>query len=101
MGVKAAIKDAGKVLEIAVSGNFQFAVYREFREAYGEFTQTGAEVHVNLAEATYMDSAALGILMLLREHAVKYQQKVRIDAVPHTIRRILEIASFDKLFSIA
>jgi anti-anti-sigma factor len=100
MGVKSSVTDAGKTLTIAVGGTFQFGVYREFREAYEAFTLSGADIRVDLTDATYMDSAALGILMLLREHAALHAQKIVIANAPPVIRRILDIASFEKLFSI-
>lgn len=90
----------GKTCVIAVSGSFQFALHREFRDAYSGSTQPGCEYKVNLASTEYMDSSALGMLLLLKEHAGKHQGTVVVAGVSPAIRRVLEIASFDKLFRI-
>lgn len=100
MTVKASASTDDKSLTLAVSGNFTFALHREFRDAYTPFTSPGGELRVNLAATTYMDSSALGMLMLLQEHAKKYQQQVLIESPQPAIRKVLEIASFDKLFRI-
>lgn len=100
MTVKVSVSPDGKSLTLAVSGSFQFTLHREFRDAYTAFTAAGGELRVNLAATTYMDSSALGMLMLLQEHAKKYQQQVLIESPQPAIRRVLEIASFDKLFRI-
>ena len=100
MSVNVSISHDGKTLTLSVSGDFQFSLHREFRDAYLGFTVSGGEVRVNLAATAYMDSSALGMLMLLQEHAKKHQQNVLIESPQPAIRRILEIASFDRLFRI-
>lgn len=85
---------------IQISGRFDFALHRDFREAYRNQAQSGHVFRVNLAQAQYMDSSALGMLLLLKEHADTLRGKVVIEAPPLAIRRILEVASFDKVFSI-
>jgi anti-anti-sigma factor len=47
-----------------------------------------------------MDSSALGMLLLLREHVDGVRERVRIINCNTEIRKILEIANFDKLFDI-
>lgn len=83
---------------IQISGRFDFSLHRDFRETYRNQAQSGHVFRVNLAQADYMDSSALGMLLLLNEHAQSIQGKVVIEAVPPAIRRILEVASFDKIF---
>lgn len=100
MTVKSTAGEDGKSLEIKVSGSFQFALHRQFRDAYAGVTQSGCVFNVNLCETEYMDSSALGMLLLLKEHAAKCNGSVQITKVSPAIRRILEIASFDKLFSV-
>lgn len=100
MTVKTTQGQDGKSLEIKITGSFLFALHREFRDAYASVDQLGCVFNVNLRETEYMDSSALGMLLLLKEHAAKCNGSVLITGVSPAIRRILEIASFDKLFSI-
>lgn len=90
----------GKTLEIIVKGQFQFAGHREFRDAYVGFVEAGGHFRVKLAQTEYMDSAALGMLLLLNEHAKQHRQSITLVAPPPVIRRILDVACFDKLFHI-
>lgn len=100
MSIKVNNSSDGKSVTIAVSGSFQFSLHREFRDSYASITQSGTEFRINLSATEYMDSSALGMLLLLKEHATKHQGSVVIAGVTPAIRRVLEIASFDKLFRI-
>ncbi len=92
--------DDGRTLEIAVSGSFQFSLHREFRDAYSNFIVPDGLIRLNLSQTEYMDSAALGMILLLNEHAKQHRSSIALCKPPQVIRRILEIASFDKLFRI-
>ena len=100
MALTRSLDDGEKTLTLTVSENFLFSMYREFRDAYEHYKRPGGHIRVNLAGASYMDSSALGMLMLLRDHAQAHDQDVVIVSPPQSVRRVLEIASFDKLFRI-
>lgn len=85
---------------VAVSGNFDFSLHREFRGTYRYQSGAGHLFRIDLAQTLYMDSSALGMLLLLREHAQSIKGRVVIEHVPPAIRRILDVAHFDKLFEI-
>jgi HptB-dependent secretion and biofilm anti anti-sigma factor len=86
-------------LNIQINGRFDFSLHREFREAYRN--ESGVKEYVvNLSKADYMDSSALGMLLLLREHAVAHNATVVLGAPMAAVRKILTIANFDKLFRI-
>lgn len=85
---------------VVVSGNFDFSVHREFRDTYRYQTGTGHLYRIDLGQAQYMDSSALGMLLLLRDHAQSHGGRVVIEHAPPQIRRILEVARFDKLFEL-
>lgn len=93
-------RDDAKELEILVKGRFQFACHRDFRAVYIDCIEPGYRYRVNLAHTEYMDSAALGMLLLLNEHAKQHRQSVVLASPPTVIRRILDIARFDKVFQI-
>ena len=72
MPITIAARTERDVVLITIEGRFDFKCHAEFRKAYAS-APTGAKFVVDLATATYMDSAALGMLLLLRD-------KVRGDA---------------------
>ncbi len=55
---------------------------------------------VDLAEAEYMDSSAMGMLLQLREHSSKVKDSVVLANGNDAINEILKIANFGKLFLI-
>ena len=58
----------GRCLTIGVKGRFDFRVYDAFRNTYADVDSAQSYV-VDLASAEYMDSSALGMLLLLKEFA--------------------------------
>ena len=53
-----------------------------------------------MKETTYLDSSALGMLLLLRDHAGGDQAEVEIVNCSPDVKKILTISNFDQLFKI-
>ncbi len=99
------------VMKIRISERFDFSVHREFRQAYKDRAAGAVRYVVDLQGTNYMDSSALGMLLLLREHAVGMAQStggnvgspdcgVCIVNCSQEIKQILAISNFSKLFEI-
>ncbi|MGH8346203.1 MAG: STAS domain-containing protein [Pseudomonas sp.] len=99
MSVVTELSPDGQKLTISVKGRFDFAKHQEFRQSY-EDKQPSAVV-VDLKDATYLDSSALGMLLLLRDHAGGDDSDVRVVNSSSDVRKILAISNFDKLFDIS
>lgn len=99
MSVNADFSPSEKKLTISISGNFDFSVQKAFRDAYQNNDEVAA-YSVDLVNTDYMDSSALGMLLLLRKHAGGDSADVSLRGANETVRKILDIAKFDKLFSI-
>ena len=56
------------------------------------------EYVVDLSDTEYLDSSALGMLLLLREHAGGESSKIEISQASDEVRKILDVANFGKLF---
>lgn len=95
--IQATLKD--KHLTIAITGRFTFSLYRDFAAAYKQVAETPTSVDVDLSAVDYMDSAALGMLLSMQNH---YEdcKKLTLSHATGTVRKILEIARFDKTFQI-
>ncbi|KTC49821.1 anti-anti-sigma factor [Pseudomonas fluorescens ABAC62] len=101
MSVDSEVSLDGKKLTITIKGRFDFGSHQAFRDAYERFYK-GPEVYVvDLKEATYMDSSALGMLLLLRDHAGGDEAQVKVSNANPDVRKILAISNFDKLFDIS
>ena len=88
----------GNCLTIHVEGRFEFGCHQAFRCAYegaaGKFT----DCVVDLKATDYVDSAALGMLLVLRETVGV--GKVSIANCQPGVQRIFRIANFASLFAI-
>ena len=91
----------GKRVEISIKGRFDYRVSKEFRDAYSHVPgRDGIAYHVDLSSVDFMDSSALGMLLLLREHAKCRGGVVVIEHPSETIDKILRVANFEQLFDI-
>ncbi|MBM5460612.1 STAS domain-containing protein [Pseudomonas sp. P66] len=100
MAVDTEVSQDGEKLTIKVKGRFDFGKHLEFRNAY-EHQRCASSVVVDLREATYLDSSALGMLLMLRDHVGGDEADVRVVNTNPDVRKILAIANFDKLFDIS
>ncbi|MFA5824621.1 MAG: STAS domain-containing protein [Gallionellaceae bacterium] len=87
---------------LSLSGRFDFNVHRDFKEAYMS-ALNDAEVqtiNINLAGVEYLDSSALGMLLMLRERVQAANKQIALTNPNETVTKILDIANFKKLFTI-
>lgn len=89
----------GGTLIIEVSGRFDFSVHNEFRQATKLAESNVSSIKVDLENTDYLDSSALGMLLVLRDKAAG--NNVKIVGAKTDVRKILEIANFDKLFTVS
>lgn len=88
---------------VSLSGRFDFNRHREFRGACDPLLENPAltVVQVDLGQVDYMDSSALGMLLMLRDKANAAKKTVELVNVRGSVKQVLEIANFSKLFVIA
>ena len=91
----------GQELTILIQGRFDFGAHQEFRNAYERVNRTPQRYVVDLKETTYLDSSALGMLLLLRDHAGGDSAQIRLLNCNPDVRKILAISNFEQLFNIA
>ena len=90
----------GSELMIQVEGRFDFSAHQEFRDAYEKADAGLNQYVIDMRNATYLDSSALGMLLLLRDHAGGDNANVRILNCNADVRKILTISNFEQLFTI-
>ncbi|MGE8345467.1 STAS domain-containing protein [Pseudomonas helleri] len=100
MAVTSHVSAEGKQLTIAIKGRFDFAKHQEFRAAYEKNDPKPDSVVVDLKEATYIDSSALGMLLLLRDHVGGDDAQIQVINSSNDVRKTLTISNFNKLFDI-
>ncbi|WEK32489.1 MAG: STAS domain-containing protein [Candidatus Pseudomonas phytovorans] len=100
MAVETDFSQDEKKLTIKIKGRFDFGKHQEFRDAYERQGKLDSVI-VDLADTTYLDSSALGMLLLLRDHVGGDDSDVRVKNASSDVRKILAISNFDKLFDIS
>jgi len=101
MAVSSLISADGKSCTISVSGRFDFNVHEDFRSAYETTSGAGVSYTIDMSSVDYMDSSALGMLLLLQEHAGDSAASIRIVNCAPEVKNILRISNFDKMFELA
>ncbi len=100
MGINMTVSDDGSKVTISVAGKFDFQLYDEFRASYADTAGNGVDYVVDLSDTDYLDSSALGMLLLLREHAGGEASNIEIAQASPEVRKILDVANFGKLFKL-
>ena len=87
---------------ISMSGRFDFQVHRDFKDAYTPLLENAAvrEIEVEMSKVDYLDSSALGMLMLLNERAKAANKPVALLNTSGVVSQVLEVANFSKIFNI-
>lgn len=87
---------------ITMSGRFDFQVHRDFKDAYTPLLDNAAirEIEVEMSKVDYLDSSALGMLMLLNERAKSVNKPVALLNTTGVVSQVLEVANFSKIFNI-
>lgn len=102
MAIQISSSNAGDKTVIKLAGRFDFNDHRSIKAVYEPLLlQAGVKtLEVDLAAVEYLDSSALGMLMLLRERAQAAGKTVVLSNPGKMVMQILEIANFSKLFKI-
>lgn len=88
---------------IKLNGRFDFNTHRDFRASYEALVTDSeiSEVAVNFIGVDYLDSSALGMLLMLRDKMNSVGKEVSLSHVQGGVRQVLDIANFGKLFNIS
>jgi len=87
-------------LTIKITDSFNFQSHREFRTASDNIPSEATSVSIDITTIDYIDSSALGMLLILREKFSSDKDDIKIIVSNPYVKKILNIASFQKLFTI-
>ena len=101
MSISYKYDNSSKTLELKLSGRLDFASHYKFSEAYqSEPVESVDQYTLDLSELTYLDSSALGMLLLLKDHALN-TATISIINCSADVYKIFEIANFNQLFKVS
>ena len=101
MGIATRLNENGREATILVSGRFDFSQHRNFKSAFEKAPLAVESFVVDLKEAEYIDSSALGMLLRLRDRVGNQRDRIRIINANSNIRNALRIANFDRIFAVS
>lgn len=93
-------KQVGTECILTISGRFDFNSRQDFRESYEAALKNKDLKVINLSmeKMDYLDSAALGMLLILKNKADAENIEIVISDCPQEINKIFNIANFQKIF---
>ncbi len=101
MSISSECSPNGETLIIKVSGRFDFSSHHDFREAYEQAGKGVKSYLIDMSEASYLDSSALGMLLLLRDHVGSSEADIQITQCNPEVLKIFKISNFEQLFQIS
>lgn len=100
MAITSTVSNDGSELTIAIEGRFDFSSHQDFRGTYEHLDTKPSRYIIDMQNTAYLDSSALGMLLLLRDYAGGDKANIRILNASADVRRILTISNFEQLFTI-
>lgn len=87
---------------LQIPERFDFGYHNEFTEQYESqlADQSITEVILDFSRVEYLDSSALGMMVLFQKKAKSQNVPVKIRGAKDSAKDILQIANFDRLFDI-
>lgn len=98
--MNASLKNDTETAVIRLTGRFDFSRHREFKSCYEAALNEPAlrRIDVDFEGVDYLDSSALGMLLLLKERADGRALPVSLVNCRGVVKEILEVANFSKMF---
>ena len=88
-------------IAIIISGRFDFSMNNDFRKILSEPHEGGDKYSIDMGAVEDLDSAALGMLLLLREKAGGDTANIKIQKCRPDIFEMLKMANFQTMFDIS
>ncbi len=92
-------RDGG--LSIKVSGRMTHKDHKAFRDILGQINNAGsARVQFDLSRVEFMDSSALGMLLIVRDAAVQQNRDVVLKGATGQVETLMKVAKLHKYFTV-
>lgn len=94
-------KKTADTLKVELSGSFTFSDNQEFRELLKRINEKpDQKVIFELSRLEFVDSAALGMLLLLRDASETKGIKIELHNPQGQTKKMFDLSNFSALFSI-
>jgi len=87
--------------DVTLSGKFTFNDHAQFREILQDIEGKDVrQVVLHMSGVDFVDSAALGMLLLALDEAEKHQKKLILSGAAGQVKKMFDMARFDSLFNL-
>ena len=95
------VNKASGITTITLRGRMGFSDHSVFRDIIRAFDQApGGTIVFNMGDLDFIDSSGLGMLIVARNEALKNEQDFVIEHVKYGVKRIMDMAKFERFFNI-
>lgn len=90
-----------EAIEARLNGRLEFADHERLRDLVALLDAAGpSRFVVDVSELTFIDSAGLGMLLILHEQAEQRQMRLVVRRPRGDVRRSIELARIDEILSV-
>lgn len=92
----------GSRARLVLNGRFDFNSHATFNETTGSvLSEAGVrEVELDFEQVKYIDSSAMGMLLLLKERAKSASKSITLLNCRGAVAQVFELSNFSRLFTI-
>ena len=88
------------VCDVTLSGKFTFNDHPVFRDLLDNISENEVQkVVLHMAGVEFVDSAALGMLLLALDETQKHQKQLVISGATGQVKKMFDMARFNALFT--
>jgi anti-anti-sigma factor len=100
MSVRVELQEDKNQLTLKLSGQFNFSMYNEFRDAYSDEKYKKYNITIDMQDCSMVDSSALGMLLIMKKYMDKGDGEITISNSNEEVMKVLQIVHFEKKFTI-
>lgn len=100
MKIHTEVSSDSNTLTISLSGKFDYTCHESFIQSFESVSPGPAQYVIDAIELVSLDSSALGMLLLLRNHAGGDDSHIRIVNASPEVCRLLSSCRFTELFNV-
>ncbi len=95
------VKKKGNVLVADLSGQFTFSDHSTFKTILNNVEEAEiSHINIDLEHVEFIDSAGLGMLLLLRDQCEKFNKRLALIRPVGQVKKVFDVSKFEHLFSI-
>lgn len=88
--------------DVTMSGQFTFTDHPEFRAILAKIGDKDVkQIIFNMRQVEFVDSAALGMMLLAHDEAEKHHKQLIISGATGQVKKMFDMAKFNTLFTMS